>query len=363
MHEIRYDSALPYGRRDASVTRDRRPGRLAVCLLTLVVAIIAGSIASAAPAQRRPAAVPALSASSGGASAGAPAPPPSSTFAVGLRVLQLVDRSRMIRLKDGRSEPRTLVTYVRYPALGAPGETDVPDAAPASAGEPYPLVVFAHGFAVTPRIYTHLLQSWARAGYVVAAPVFPLGNADAPGGPDEGDVINQPSDMSFVISSLVSLNSPSTGPLADLIDPRQIAVAGHSDGGEAALAVAYSRRFHDPRVSAAMILSGAEMSGVGGYSFSQRGPPLLAVQGTADTFNEPKYTNAYFKLARPPKFLLSLLGAGHLPPYSYQQPQLAIVERVTTAFLDAYLKREPGALKHLLSLGGIAETSTILAEP
>jgi dienelactone hydrolase len=216
---------------------------------------------------------------------------------------------------------------------------------------------------VTPHLYARLLRSLARAGYVVAAPVFPLGSADAPGGPDEADVINQPSDMSFVISSLLSLSRPGAGPLAGLLDPAQIAVAGHSDGAETALAVAYSRRFRDPRVDAAVILSGAEMEGVGGYSFTHESPPLLAAQGTADTFNEPKYTNAYFKLARRPKFLLRLLGAGHLPPYSYQQPQLAIVERVTIAFLDRYLKHEPGGLRRLVSLGGVTGTSALLPEP
>jgi hypothetical protein len=61
-------------------------------------------------------------------------------------------------------------------------------------------VIFGHGFAVTPGIYTPLLQYWARAGYVVAAPIFPLGNANAPGGPNESDLVNQPRDMSFVIT-------------------------------------------------------------------------------------------------------------------------------------------------------------------
>src|SRR5207245_982575 len=79
--------------------------------------------------------------------------------------------------------PRTLVTYVRYPALGAPTATDVADAPPASAAGPFPLVVFAHGFAVTPAIYSNLLQSWARAGYVVAAPVPRAATEHAPGAP------------------------------------------------------------------------------------------------------------------------------------------------------------------------------------
>jgi dienelactone hydrolase len=333
-------------------------------LAPLVGAMALGvAAAGAAPVQLRPAAMPA-STSAGNPPAttdAAASMPPSS--AVGLRVLRLIDRSRTIELKGGRSEPRTLVTLVRYPALGASGATDVPNAPPASADGPYPLVVFGHGFAVTPRLYARLLQSWARAGYVVAAPVFPLGSADAPGGPDEADVINQPADMSFVISSLLSLSQPGAGALAGLLDPARIAVAGHSDGAETALAVAYSRRFRDPRVGAAVIFSGAEMGGVGGYSFTRGSPPLLAAQGSADTSNEPKYTNAYFKLARRPKFLLRLLGAGHLPPYSYEQPQLTIVERVTIAFLDRYLKGDPGARQPLASLGDVAGTSALLAEP
>jgi predicted dienelactone hydrolase len=198
---------------------------------------------------------------------------------------------------------------------------------------------------------------------VVAAPVFPLGNADAPGGPDEADVINQPRDMSFVISSLLSPDASDAGPLAGLVESTRIAVTGHSDGGETALAIAYSRRFRDPRVDAAVILSGAEMSGVGGYAFTQGSPPLLAVQGTADTSNEPKYTEAFVKQARPPKFLLSLPGAGHLRPYTSQEPQLAIVERVTTAFLDRYLKGQSGALKDLVSSARVAGTSALRADP
>ena len=139
---------------------------------------------------------------------------------------------------------------------------------------------------MTPALYARLLQSWARAGYVVAAPVFPLENADAPRGPDESDLINQPADMRFVISAHARRRAGS-GPLAGLIDPKRIAVAGQSDGGDTALAVAYDRYFRDPRVSAAVILSGAEIPGVGGFTFPPGSPPLLATQGTADNVNPP----------------------------------------------------------------------------
>jgi fermentation-respiration switch protein FrsA (DUF1100 family) len=286
-----------------------------------------------------------------------------TSFEVGLRVLRLVDTTRTIQLPNGSSEPRTLVTYVRYPALGAPSRTDVRDAPPARADGPFPLVVFGHGFALTPETYAGLLQAWARAGYVVAAPVFPLENEDAPAGPDESDLPNQPGDMRFVISRLLAASAANSGPFAGLIDPAQIAVAGHSDGGDTALAVAYNRYFRDPRISAAIILSGAEMPGVGGFTFPRGSPPLLAIQGSADTVNPPSLTNAFFELANRPKYRLDLLGAEHLPPYTDQQPQLMIVERVTTAFLDGYLKEAPDALRRMNALGNVPGTSTLLAEP
>jgi dienelactone hydrolase len=278
-------------------------------------------------------------------------------------VLRLVDTSRSIELPNGTSEPRTLLTYVRYPALGPPGKTDLPNAPAAGADGPFPLVVFGHGFAVTPTLYARLLQSWARAGYVVAAPVFPLENANAPGGPNESDLVNQPADIRFVISRMLAASSAGSGPLAGLLDPTGIAVAGQSDGGDTALAVAYDLRFRDPRVSAAVILSGAEIPGIGGFAFPPGSPPLLATQGTADTVNPPSSTNEFFDAAPRPKYLLSLIGAEHLPPYSDEQPQLEIVEHVTTAFLDSYLKHRPGALARLVPLGSVPGTASVLAEP
>jgi fermentation-respiration switch protein FrsA (DUF1100 family) len=148
-----------------------------------------------------------------------------------------------------------------------------------------------------------------------------------------------------------------------MIDPTRIAVAGQSDGGETALAAAYSRRFRDPRIGAAMILSGAEMSGVGGFPFGAGSPPLLAAQGTADTTNEPRFTSAFFAAARRPKYLLRLLGAAHLPPYTDEQPQLSIVERVSTAFLDAYLKHRPGAARTLATFGRVPGRAALVAMP
>ncbi len=262
---------------------------------------------------------------------------------VRVHVFGFVDRSRTIVLRDGRRLSRPLETVVRYP----------------SAGGAHPLIVFSHGFALTPASYSTLLGAWAAAGYVVAAPVFPLTSANARGGPNEADLVNQPRDVSFVITKLLALNKRPTSVLGGKIDPGRIAVAGQSDGGVTALAVAYDSRYRDRRVRAAVILSGAMLPGMS--AFPRPGPPLLAVQGTADTLNAPATTASFFGLASRPKFLLWLLGASHLPPYTVQQPQLGIVERATIGFLGHYLDGRP--LRAFERAARVPRVTRLVAEP
>jgi predicted dienelactone hydrolase len=281
----------------------------------------------------------------------------AGAFAVGEIVVRFVDTSRLVHFRGRRPQPRPLVTVIRYPAVGDPSEDDAVDARPATASGPFPLVVFGHGFKATPAIYARLLRAWASAGYVVAAPVFPLSNADAPGGADESDIVNQPADMSFVITRVLAAAAADHGILSHLVDPDEVAVAGQSDGAATALATAYDTRYLDRRVDAAIILSGAEI--MPGPYFRGRNPPLLATQGTADKINRPKYTYQFFHAAHTPKFLLRLLGARHIGPYTNQQPQLGVVERVTIAFLDRYLKRLPGARSQLWKAGDTPGVTTL----
>jgi len=308
-------------------------GRLWGCLAALVCALALGGSAGAA---------------TGGSGFTAPhklrAP-----FAVGEIVLTYTDARRH----------RSLTTIIRYPALGNPSRADVLAARPAKAAGPFPLVVFGEGYNIFPGPYASLLRAWTRAGYVVVAPIFPRTNPGAPGGPDESDLVNQPGDMSFVITQLLSADAESHGILARLIARHQIAVTGQSDGGSTALAVAYNTHYFDRRVKAAMILSGARIPGLSGYDFPPPSPPLLAVQGTADTVNSPSSTYNYFNLARQPKFLLSLLGAPHLGPYTDQEPYLGIVERVTVAFLDRYLKQAPGAGSRMRREGNVPNLASL----
>jgi len=260
-------------------------------------------------------------------------------------VLHLVDRSRTIRLPGGKVVSRPVTTYLWYP--------------PAADRGPWPLVIFGHGFATTPARYHRLVHAWAAAGYLVAAPLFPLGNADAPGGPDESDIVNQPRDMSFVITQLLAASASSASPLHGLVDRTRIAVAGQSDGAETAFAAAYERPWHDRRVRAAVILSGAELGRHVGLA--SRTAPLLAVQGTADRINPPVYTHDLFRAVGRPKFLLLLGHAGHLGPYTVPGPRLAAVERVSIAFLDHYLGS--GSLASIEHAAARSRSDTLTSRP
>jgi hypothetical protein len=270
-----------------------------------------------------------------------------------LRTVQIVEH-RTLTLPDGSVVPRTLVTYLRIPVANSDAEAD----------EPLPLIVFAHGFDVTPSPYVALLTAWARAGFVVAAPVMPLENANAPGGATQSDLINEPGDMTAVITWLIRRSRTRGSPFYGLIDPAEIAVAGQSDGGVTALATGYAAAFRDTRVRADIVLSGAALPEFGFYDYAAPGPlPLLAIQGTADAINQPSSTYNFFAAASPPKFLLQLLGAGHLPPYTTEQPQLGVVERTTTAFLYHYLLHSSQALARLASYGNFAGVAALSAVP
>lgn len=247
--------------------------------------------------------------------------------------VHLVDTSRPT-VSHGRtiSSSRALTTLVWYPSQ--PGR--------------WPLVVFAHGYQVGPAPYVALLHTWAMDGYVVAAPEFPLTDADVAGpNLDENDISNQPADVRFVIASLTS----GAGPVAAHVDSARVAVAGHSDGGETALAVA-----SDPasRLKAAIVLSAQPVS-----DGATANPPLLVGQGDRDTVNPPAYGQAVFQAASSPKFFLDLLGAGHLPPFDGAAPWAPVVDRVTLDFLDRYLAGRTSSSGALLSDGrpGVATIS------
>lgn len=246
--------------------------------------------------------------------------------------------------------PRALPVQVRYPSEDA-GSAATAGAEPARGAGPFPLVVFGPGYDEVPQDYAVLLDAWARAGFVVAAPTFPLTNPQSPGGPDESDVVNQPADLSFLTSMLLRESSGRGDPLTGLLVPGDVAVAGQSDGGDSALALADNSCCRDPAVRAVIVLAGAEWRGFAGSWFPPPAVPLMAVQGTADKVNPAADTGQYFARAPEPKFLLCLPGAGHLGPFTTSSGAEELVARATTDFLGRYLYDSQASLSGLKGLG------------
>ena len=298
------------------------------------------STSTTAPVSTRPPTTPAPSR--------APRP-----YAVATTSLDLADPGR----STGSSPGRHLPTLVFYPAPGPAGPAERGGAA--GLPGPWPLVVFAEGYNVTPLTYHDLIHHLAEAGFVVAAPAFPLETA---GGPlDENDLQNEPGDISFVITQLLAASGRAGG-LSGLVDRSRIGVVGHSDGAEAALGAAFLPGASDNRIGPVVSAAGqAILNGDHVVSAPVR-HPLLVVQGTEDTINPPERSDHLYATAPQPKAYLHLLGAGHLPPIADSTPWRPIVERTVVDWLDESFGgfNSAGASARLLTdgnVGGLASLS------
>jgi dienelactone hydrolase len=261
--------------------------------------------------------------------------------------LTYVDRSRPQEDPTGaRSAPvRTLVTEAYVP--GGKG--------------PFPLVVFAHGNAGNPGKLTQLFSAWARAGYVVVAPTFPLTNDLGGAKAITIDYRNQPQDVRFVLSRVLRENRRRASPLRGKIDPTRIGLAGHSLGGGTAYAVAYSDCCRDRRIDAVIAMDAVKVPFDGHYRF--RGKPLLLIHLVKDPVVPFSTSEGIYAVAAPPKYLMALQIGVHFEPYEdVPNPHDQAVIAATTAFWDSFLKHERGAAKRVIRAGTQPNLSTVTAQ-
>jgi len=278
----------------------------------------------------------------------------------------------------GGTMPRTLLTEIRYPTRHGSPRGATFGAPPARSGAPWPVIVFAHGYDTTPGTYAALLDAWVRAGFVVVAPLFPVENAHeiaALGGPQaayakgaEGDVFDEPTDVAYVVDQVAAADegAASAGaPVLDhLVDLRELALAGQSDGGDAVAALVYdapyasdyARMAVHPRAVA--VLSGSEFEvAASNYAAPPHPPALLVVQSAADACNLPEDSVTLYDDIDSPKWFLELFHAHHLPAYTGGDPgATSLVTRVTIAFFEDALGLVPGgrARAALLEAGSSA---------
>ncbi len=270
---------------------------------------------------------------------------PAASSGATLRIVTFVDRTRgtpaVAEPRRSAQKSRTLKTTIWLPS---------------HPSGPYPLIVFAHGCGGRAADYASLLQGWAAAGYVVAAPDFPVSSLHTPGVACVTDIANQPGDVSFVIGRVLALDRAPHG-LGRLIDRAHIGVAGHSLGGVTTLAVAFRSCCRDPRISAAIAFAGTPL--IRGTDFRGISTPLLLVHGNADQTVNYSASVAAFAKAEGPRDLLTIVGGMHSGYLGGTDPVSQAVLRATLDFWAGYLRSDTAALARLSADAVIPGATTL----
>jgi predicted dienelactone hydrolase len=246
------------------------------------------------------------------------APDRPGPYPVGVRTFVLTDPAR----------GRTFLVDVWYPAdPAAPGGVEnvyrlhtasggtlaeVPsparrDGAPA-AGE-FPLVLFSHGFGGVRFQSYFLSEHLAGHGFVVVSPDHPgntLADFDQLGDDAAAalSAVDRPLDLGFALDC--ALQGLAGVPL---VRAEAVGATGHSFGGWTALETA--RR--DARVMAVFPMAPGFRNGATPDFVAELARPLLLFGGSEDT-TTPFGTDqqAAYALAAPPRYLVKIVGAGHL---------------------------------------------------
>ncbi|MEN8183348.1 MAG: hypothetical protein ABFS46_12525 [Myxococcota bacterium] len=279
-------------------------------------------------------------------------------------------------LDDGR-ERRVPIT-VLWPARAEPTQ-------------PSPLIVLSHGGAGHRGSYEYLAAHLARHGYVVAIPehvgsstrALLRGMWERRSGPravlramaeDADEWRARPADVGFVIDRATRWNEADPD-LRGGIDLGRVGVLGHSYGAYTALAVAGARvqlegtpvDLSDPRVDAMVALSPSGPGGWGWFreeSYRSVEVPALLVTGSRDAvmpWQSGEWRKQAFDLMPPgPRYCLWLEGVTHLDfadlPFQFRRAATVhrIVEKTTTAFFDAHLRRDASARETLMNPDRVA---------
>lgn len=291
-------------------------------------------------------------------------------FAVGRIDVTLVDPSRgtdAVPAADVEARPdRTIDLTVVYPAAGDPGEEPTIPAAWSEDGDPegrsavldaepadgpFPLLVWAHGWNGQGASFLPHADRWARAGYVVALPTFPLSRA---GIGHSDDMRNQPEDIWFVIDHLLG----DDGPLPGLVDGERIALGGHSLGSATVFRAVYNGCCTDDRVDATITVAGGPLDITEGYQ-DQPDVPMLLAHGAADPGVAVAVSDAMVDFVTAPVTYLRFTGADHTSVFAGTDGEL--FSDASIAYLDATLGDDDEALDgigDLVAESGVAELRT-----
>ncbi|GAA3180777.1 hypothetical protein GCM10010531_38640 [Blastococcus jejuensis] len=254
------------------------------------------------------------------------------------------DGALTVRTLDLRDGSRTTDPTPATPGKDAAPGRDLPTTiAYPPEGDDLPVVVFTHGLGSQPEAYEELLTEWARAGFLVVAPRYPLtsqGSAEV-----FDDVREQPADISFVLTAVLALDDTAGDDLEGRIDGEHVAAGGHSAGAITTLGL-LGPCCTDERIDAAVILAGAPL--YFGSAFAPPGVPALFVHGTDDTVLPVGDAQTMFSAYPGPAAFLELVGGTHSAPFDEaSDPAYEAVAAATTDFLRWSLAGDEAALDDL----------------
>lgn len=287
-------------------------------------------------------------------------PRPTGAYAVGRRLIYILDTSRVdpkaIR-DDGKREFMAVLWYPATVALSQPRAPWIPalwtdsaasdlfvftrrveppltvaeiasnialthsfasEAAPlASSSHPFPVVILSPGNNTTPVYYSTLAEELASHGYVVVGHV-PTGYARSVTFPDHRvfprrayvDIDPWVGDLRYLVEHISMWNRDSQNPLHGMLDTTRIALAGHSGGANASEIVASS----DQRVRALALLD----PGITDTAWATAKPTLIlssdwAARAASDTaVAEMLHERVDFRRRLVHGFAFTLTGAQHM---------------------------------------------------
>ena len=177
---------------------------------------------------------------------------------------------------------------------------DLPAAEP--EGQPFPLVLFSHGFCGYRQQSSFLTTTIASWGFVVAAPEHAARDLTAclSGTIGQGATTDV-QDLRAAIPVLEAENLKEDGPLATIVDTTRLAVVGHSAGGSAAIQMS-----GDPNVATYVAMAA-------GNGPAPAATPGLYVAGDADVIAPAATIEQWWTTSVPsPKQLAVLGGVTHL---------------------------------------------------
>lgn len=307
-------------------------------------------------------------------------PVPERTYDVGIHTLsfEYINSGGTVQTFDAAVWYPTADKVFEYDYGNGAKSYLAEDGAVASAGGPFPLIVFNHGFNAGEMQSLYLKEALASEGYVVASvhfddniwsgflDILKLGNLQSGDGLD--DYVHQVYENYFntyrfpiaeaMLEYMVQENDRDGSMFAGTLDTDAIAMGGHSFGGLTTLGLiggSLDPAGLDPRIKAALLLSSPSYPFEDNYGNIHI--PIMSMKGELDLLlNRPEDNFWYLNDGvNPPYYDLIVTNADHftfsekdggfgwVPAAIAEDARLGVIVDYSLAFFDFYLKNDRSA--------------------